>query len=50
MPTKKDARKRVCMLITKNKNISFEKYIDNLNLQIYWDISRNIDRYFDTKY
>ena len=42
------------MLLIKDKNISFDEYIDNLILQIYKeilvDILGNICGYFDIKY
>ena len=33
----------------KDENISFHKYINSWTLQIYWDISRNIDENFNKK-
>ena len=37
-------------VINKNENIGFDKYIGNLILWMYWDISRNIGEYFEIKY
>lgn len=35
---------------SKDKSIGFDKYIDNSVLWIYWNMSRNISGYSDTKY
>ena len=34
----------------KDKNIGFDRYINNSILWIYWDILKNIVGYFDKKY
>ena len=36
--------------MTKDEIIGFDGYICNFILQIYRDILRNIDEYFDIKY
>ena len=38
------------VVLTKDENIDFDRYIDNSILRIYRDISWNIGEYFYTKY
>lgn len=42
--------KTIKSLTNKDENIGFQGYINSWILQIYRDISRNIDENFDKKY
>lgn len=42
--------KTIKSLTNKDKNIGYQEYINSWILQIYRDISRNIDENFDKKY
>ena len=42
--------KKGYLFSSKDKSIGFDKYIDNSVLWIYWNMSRNISGYSDTKY